>query len=101
VEDLDVTVRHIRTAIFGLEAARGRARASGPRVLAVTSEAAEAIGHHPRVLFEGPVDVAVPDSTATELVATLREALSNVARHAGPAASTCRSAVSPGRPCSW
>jgi signal transduction histidine kinase len=83
VEDLDVTVRHIRTAIFGLEAARGRREGLRARVLAVTAEAAEAIGHHPRVLFEGPVDVAVPDGTATELVATLREALSNVARHAG------------------
>jgi hypothetical protein len=49
------------------------------------------------VLFEGPVDVAVPDSTATELVATLREALSNVARHAaGQPRRRGRSAVEPG-----
>ena len=34
------------------------------------------------MLFEGPIDTAVDDRVADELVATLREALSNVARHA-------------------
>jgi signal transduction histidine kinase len=82
VEDLDVTVRHIRTAIFGLEATRTRSEGLRARVLAITSEAAQAVGHHPRVLFEGPVDAAVPDGIATEVVAVLREALANVARHA-------------------
>ena len=34
------------------------------------------------MLFDGPVDSAVSATVADELVATLREALSNVARHA-------------------
>lgn len=82
VDDLDVTVRHIRTAIFGLETARSPTEGLRARVLAVAAEAAEPLGVDPRVLFDGPVDTAVPDEVAIDLVATVREALANVARHA-------------------
>ncbi len=41
-----------------------------------------AIGFEPRCFFDGPVDSAVGDDLAAELLATLREALSNVSRHA-------------------
>jgi signal transduction histidine kinase len=34
------------------------------------------------VLFDGPLDTAVPPSAADEMLAVLREALSNVSRHA-------------------
>ena len=81
VEDLDLTVKHIRTAIFGLEASRATAGGLRQRVLSLTSEAAGALGFDPRVLFEGPVD-STPDSVAIDLIAVLREALTNVARHA-------------------
>jgi signal transduction histidine kinase len=40
------------------------------------------LGFAPVCLFDGPVDSVVGDDIATELLATLREALSNVARHA-------------------
>jgi signal transduction histidine kinase len=82
VEDLDITVRHIRTAIFGLEASRPRADGVRAQVLSLTGEAAGPLGFEPQVLFDGPVDTAVFDTVAVELVSTLREALSNVARHA-------------------
>jgi nitrate/nitrite-specific signal transduction histidine kinase len=81
VDDLDLTVKHIRTAIFGLEASRRAAGGLRQRVLALSSEAAGALGFEPRVLFDGPVDSA-PEPVAAELLAVLREALSNVARHA-------------------
>ena len=83
VDDLDLTVKHIRSAIFGLEAHRSTA-AGGlrHRVLALGREAAGALGFEPRCFFDGPVDSAAGDELATELLATLREALSNVARHA-------------------
>ena len=82
VDDLDITVKHIRTAIFGLEASR---RASGglrQRVLSLASEAAGALGFEPHILFDGPLDTIAEDR-ATELLAVVREALTNVARHAG------------------
>ena len=51
-------------------------------MLAIAREAAGATGFEPRVLLDGPLDTAVEDARAAELLATLREALSNVARHA-------------------
>ena len=84
VGDLDQTIREIRTAIFGLEGPRPAWR-RGLRddVLGLLNEAAGALGFEPRVVFEGPIDSGVPSLVGEELTATLREALSNVARHAG------------------
>ena len=81
VDDLDLTVRHIRTAIFGLEASRRAVGGLRQRVLSLVSEAAGPLGFDPHVLFDGPLD-AVPDHIATELLVVLREALANAARHA-------------------
>jgi signal transduction histidine kinase len=82
VDDLDVTIKEIRTAIFDLERARATSDGVRHRVLALASELAGALGFRPRVLFDGPVDSSLGVEVADELVATLREALSNVARHA-------------------
>ena len=82
VDDLDTTVKHIRTAIFALEASRPHEQGVRDRVLALCREAAGALGFEPRVLLDGPIDSVVPDDVAADLLATLREALSNVARHA-------------------
>ena len=83
VDDLDLTVKHIRTAIFGLEASR-RATNAGlrSRVLGLASEAAGALGFEPHILFDGALDTVAEDR-AVEVLAVLREALANVARHAG------------------
>ena len=83
VDDLDETVKHIRTAIFALEASRPHDEGLRDRVLTLCREAAGALGFEPRVLFDGPLDSSVDDDVAVDLLATLREALSNVARHAG------------------
>jgi signal transduction histidine kinase len=83
VDDLDLTVKHIRSAIFELE--RSLRTPSGglrDRVVTLSREAAEALGFEPRCFFDGPVDSGVGDDLATELLATLQEGLSNVARHA-------------------
>jgi signal transduction histidine kinase len=82
VDDLDLTVKHIRTAIFGLEASRRAAGGLRQRVLSLASEAAGALGFEPHILFDGQLDTVAEDRAA-ELLAVLREALTNVARHAG------------------
>jgi signal transduction histidine kinase len=83
VDELDETIREIRNTIFALQQPSRR----GLRVdiLATVSEAVETLGFEPHVHLEGPVDSVVPDSVAEELLATLHEALSNVARHADAA----------------
>jgi signal transduction histidine kinase len=82
VDDLDLTVKHIRSAIFGLEASRVSSDGLRQRVLALCREMEGPLGFAPVCLFDGPVDSAVGDDVAADLLATLREALSNVARHA-------------------
>ena len=82
IDDLDLTVKHIRTAIFGLERTRPTTEGLRTRVLSIAREASGSTGFEPRVLLDGPLDATVDDGLAAELLATLREALSNVARHA-------------------
>lgn len=83
VEELDVTVRHIRTVIFDVGRASSQEDLSlRSRVIGITREAGRALGFEPRVVFDGPVDTAVPDHVAEELISSAREALSNVVRHA-------------------
>ena len=82
VEELDLTVRHIRTVIFDVEAARSSADSVRRSVLEISREAARSLAFQPRVVFDGPVDVEITGTLADDLLATLREALSNVARHA-------------------
>ncbi len=85
VDDLDATVKQIRSAIFALEThdpgATTTTRLRG-QVLDLVHDAGRALGTEPTVLFEGPVDAATPDHVVADLLATLREALANVARHA-------------------
>lgn len=80
VEEIDETIRDIRRTIFELEA---RAR-RGLRVdiFAQTDAARGALGFTPELRLEGPIDTAVSEPTADHLLATLREALSNVVQHA-------------------
>ncbi|MEX2292635.1 MAG: GAF domain-containing protein [Acidimicrobiales bacterium] len=82
VDELDLTVKHIRSAIFGLEASRPSTAGTRAQIVGLAREAARALGFEPNVYFEGPVDSAQGDRGAAALVATVREALSNVARHA-------------------
>ena len=80
VDDLDVTIKEIREAIFALESAPGtdlRAKA-----LEAMAYAAESLGFRPSVSFHGPTDVEITLPVQLEAVAVLREALSNAARHA-------------------
>jgi signal transduction histidine kinase len=82
VDDLDVTIKEIRTAIFDLEQRGRTGEALRGQILAEVRDAAESLGFEPRVILDGPVDSAIDETVATELLATLREALSNVWRHA-------------------
>ncbi|MFJ3226294.1 GAF domain-containing sensor histidine kinase [Streptomyces sp. NPDC086783] len=84
VDELDVTIQEIRTAIFALQ--RGPAEEpSGlrTRVLREINMAAVPLGFKPVHHFVGPVDTVVGELTGKNLIAALREALSNAFRHAG------------------
>ncbi len=82
VDDLDSTVREVRSAIFELHAGTGPTQSIRQSVLAVCAESARALGFEPTITIDGPVDTLVDASTGEHVVAVAREALSNVAKHA-------------------
>jgi signal transduction histidine kinase len=82
VDDLDDTIRELRSAIFELHTTRMAGRGVRQELLDVCAQAARALGFEPMVRFDGPIDNSVDDALADHLSAVLREALSNVARHA-------------------
>ena len=81
VDDLDTTVTEIRTAIFelGNTAIPGGLRHS---VLELTAEMAPSLGTQPEVIFNGAIDNAISQRIADNLLAVLREALTNAGKHA-------------------
>jgi signal transduction histidine kinase len=82
-DDLDETVRHIRTTIFGLQRQRIPGRSVRQEVLDLIGESSQTLGFDPIVRFDGPIDLVVEDALADHVLAVTREAISNVARHAG------------------
>jgi signal transduction histidine kinase len=83
VDELDETIRQIRSTIFALQTPRLTGRSLRDEILALATEAAASLGFEPRVRFAGLIDHGVGDEVGIHLLAVLREALSNVVRHAG------------------
>ncbi|WP_405448237.1 GAF domain-containing sensor histidine kinase [Streptomyces erythrochromogenes] len=103
VDELDVTIQEIRTAIFALQ--QGPAEApSGlrTRVLREINMAAVPLGFKPAHRFLGPVDTVVGELVGKNVIAALREALSNAFRHADASrievVLDCTVALPDGRP---
>jgi signal transduction histidine kinase len=82
VDSLDETVKDIRSAIFALHARDSGDPTLRARILAEVQSSAEMLGFAPALRMEGLLDTRVPDSLGDQLLAALREALTNVARHA-------------------
>ncbi len=80
VSDLDDTIKAIRGTIFELQDRRGDSLRAAVRKL--VKEYVPVLGFTPVVRTAGPVDTAVSPELGSQLVAVLREAISNVARHA-------------------
>lgn len=83
VDELDVTIQEIRTAIFALQQEPAEAPSGlRTRVLREINMAAVPLGFKPSHRFLGPVDSVIGELTGKNLIAALREALSNAFRHA-------------------
>lgn len=82
IDELDHTAREVRRSIFSLhEPPAGSASLRG-ELAGVIGEAAGTLGFTPKLDLYGPLDSLVPDEVSPDLLAVLRETLSNVARHA-------------------
>ncbi|WP_225102475.1 GAF domain-containing sensor histidine kinase [Streptomyces sp. CoH27] len=84
VDDLDDTIKIIRTTIYGLRENDQAREGSGLRAQLVTAteRATESLGCAPALRMTGLLDTVVSAGQAEQLLAVLGEALSNTARHA-------------------
>ncbi|MFN0089229.1 MAG: PAS domain S-box protein [Acidimicrobiales bacterium] len=81
VDRHDDVIREIRTAIFGLTSRR-RGDTVSSQAAAVVDEAARVLGWRPALRLGGPLDTSTPPEVTAQVIPVLREALSNIARHA-------------------
>ena len=83
VDDLDQAIADIRTAIFSLHS---RSRDAAPslrgQIVAIADEMTPMLGFAPAIRLGGGLDDDVTAVQGEHLLTVLREALSNVARHA-------------------
>jgi signal transduction histidine kinase len=84
VDELDATIQEVRTTIYALQHddTGNEPDTLRTRVLREGSQAAAALGFKPSISFIGPVESVIGDQAERQLIAALREMLSNTARHA-------------------
>ncbi|MFC3493725.1 GAF domain-containing sensor histidine kinase [Glycomyces rhizosphaerae] len=95
VDEIDGAISDLRAAIFSLHT--GAEQQLSVTVKGLAGVVRGQLGFMPHVRFEGPVDSAVPEAVRIEVLAMLREALSNAARHAGARHVSVTVAVAEGR----
>ncbi|MDO8362687.1 MAG: PAS domain S-box protein [Actinomycetota bacterium] len=81
IDDQDDAIRELRTAIFGLSNKRSAGRTIRVVVNQLVDDASRVLGFRPTLHFNGVLD-SIDQEVTDEVAAVVREALSNVARHA-------------------
>ncbi len=82
VDDLDATIRDIRSTIFALDVRCASGAGLRSRIVSLVSESTGALGFEPKLRMEGALDAASDECVGGHVLAVVREALANVARHA-------------------
>ncbi|GGM89714.1 histidine kinase [Thermopolyspora flexuosa] len=83
IDELDETIRQIRSTIFALQTPRDLESPSlRSQIVELVEDARSRLGFMPGLKLEGQLDNQVAPNVAEHLLAVLREALSNVVRHA-------------------
>ena len=96
ISDVDETIRQVRTSIFEL-GSDGLDRGVRDSVLTLLEELKPVVGFGVHASFEGPVDTAVPDIVCEHLLATIREAITNIGKHAQATLATVTIRAGDGR----
>jgi two-component system, NarL family, sensor histidine kinase DevS len=81
ISDIDESILQLRSTIFAL-GLTGEDLGLRARVVSLVDELRMVVGFEVSSSFDGPVDTAISDEIADHLLITLREAVTNVARHA-------------------
>ena len=82
VDDLDRTIRDIRTTIYALQTPVDEPLAMRQQILTVLEEVTGGCGLQVDLHIAGPVDTLITPEVASHALAVLREATTNVVRHA-------------------
>ncbi len=82
VDELDQSIRDIRGTIYALQAAPDSPAGLRQRLVRIAEDVAGGSGLRLDVRVDGPVDSTVPAEIAEHATAVLREAVTNVVRHA-------------------
>jgi signal transduction histidine kinase len=90
VDDIDRAIRRIRTSIFALRGgmADGTSQSLRTQILQIASDVTPMLGFPPAVSFAGLIDTAVEPALAEDVAACVREALTNIGRHAAASAAS-------------
>lgn len=95
VAELDATIRDIRATIFELQTpSAGSVRSE---IRALVREYERVLGFKPQLRIKGPVETAATEQIRESMLKVLREALSNVSRHAEATRVEIEVAVGEGR----
>ena len=81
IGEIDRIIAEVRTIVFTLGNA-GQGGALGQELADVVAQASRVLGFTPVLRLDGPVESVMSDEARGEMIASMREALGNVARHA-------------------
>ena len=97
IDDLDATIREIRTTIFEISLDRSsKDNGLRARILALVDEVASRLNLPVAVEFLGPIDAAIGSVCADHVTNAVRELLANVVRHAQATRAVLRFSVTSG-----
>ena len=82
IDAIDAAIAEIRTVVFALSAPRGAGDSLRHRVLDAVADLDHGLASPPRLAFSGAVDLMVRGELVDDIVAVVRESMSNIARHA-------------------
>ncbi|MGV8909664.1 MAG: sensor histidine kinase [Propionicimonas sp.] len=81
IAEIDAAIADIRTAVFTLNT-RAHSTSARHRLLDIVTDLTPSLATPPRMRFAGPIDLVLTGGLADDVIAVVREALTNVSRHA-------------------
>jgi len=85
IDEIDQAIKEIRTAVFGIRSTTDWGKGVRGEILAIAADLKDPLGFEPEVSLDGPID-ELPAHLVSELLATMREAVTNIVKHANPTA---------------
>src|ERR1019366_6141663 len=92
VTEIDESITQLRSIIYALGLVGGE-RDIRAKIITLLRDLAEVVGFEVRSSFDGAVDSAISDEIAEHLLIIVREAVTNIGRHAHATEATLRASV--------